>query len=130
MPSIQVMIALRPQKPDGTTLWASEKVMELVLGIDGVIDRSQQDRAIRKLQHFCDGNFKVFLPETIKREFGKTFGVHLNQIRLVGFFDDGYENFIAVDWFVKKTQQNDRRMNAIYERVDKIRETGQWQKVK
>lgn len=130
MHQIQVIIALRPQKPGGTILWAGEKVMELILGINGVVDRSQQNRAIRKLQHFCDGNFKVFLPETIKREFGKTFGVHLNQIRLVGFFDDGYENFIAVDWFVKKAQQNDRRMNAIYEKVDKIREAGQWRKVK
>ena len=42
------------------------------------------------------------MPEAVKRECGKTFGVHLNQMRLVGFFDDGYANFIAVDWFVKK----------------------------
>jgi hypothetical protein len=130
MTSISAMIAMRPQKPDGTTLWASEKVMALLLGVDGVIDSSAQNRAIRKLQHFCDGNFRVFMPEAVKREHGKTFGVHLNQIRLVGFFDGGYVNFIAVDWFIKKTQQNDRRMNAIYEKVDKIREAGQWQKVK
>lgn len=130
MSPIQVIVAMRPQKPDGTTLWASEKVMTLLLGVGGAIDRTLQDRTIRKLRHFCDGNFKVFLPESIKREFGKTFGIHLNQIRLVGFFDGDYGNFIAVDWFIKKTQQNDRRMNAIYEKVDRIREMEQWQKAK
>ncbi len=130
MPLVQVTIALRPRKPEGTTLWTSEKVMEFILGVDGVIDRSLQDRAIRKLQHFCDGNFKVFLPETVKREFGKTFAVHLGQIRLVGFFAGGYGDFIALDWFVKKIQQNDKRMKAMYEKVDGIREAGQWQKVK
>lgn len=129
MPPIQVTVALRSRKPEGTTLWTSAKVMEFILGIDGVIDRALQDRAIRKLQHFCDGNFRVFLPEAIKRETGKTFAVHLEQIRLVGFFDGGYGDFIALDWFIKKTQRNDKRMNAIYEKVDKIRETGQWRKV-
>ena len=130
MSSMPVVIAMHSQKPDGTTLWASEKVMELILGIDGVIDRTQQNRAIRKLHHFCDGNFRTFMPEIVKREFNKTFGIHLNQIRLIGFFDNGYDNFIAIDWFVKKTQQNDKRMNAIYEKVDMVRETGQWQKAK
>lgn len=130
MPKAQVVIALRPKETDGTILWATEKVMALVLGVDGVIDTVQQDKAIRKLHHFCDANFKTYMPEAVKRESGKTFGVHLNNIRLVGFFDGGYENFIALDWFVKKRQQNDSRMNAIYEKVDKIREAGQWQKAK
>ncbi len=68
------------------------------------------------------------MPETVKREYNKTFGIHVGQFRVVGFFDHGYQDFIAVDWFVKKTQQNDKRMNAIYEKVDRIRENEQWQK--
>ncbi len=130
MTPIPVILAMRPEKPGGTMLWASENVMGLLLGTNSVVDRSTQDRAIRKLQHFCNGGFKVFLPETIKRETGKTFAIHLNQIRLAGFFDNGYEAFIAIDWFVKKTQQNDRRMNAVYGKVDRVREAGQWQKIK
>jgi hypothetical protein len=130
MSAIQVMIAMRPRNPGGTTVWANEKVMGLILNGDGVIDRIQQDRVIRKLQHFCDGNFKVFMPEMVKREFNKIFGVHLNQVRLVGFFDNGHVDFIALDWFMKKKQQNDQRMNAVYEKVDGIREAGQWQRAK
>ncbi len=128
MNAIQVMAALRPRVPEGTAVWASERVMALILDGGGIIDRVQQDRVIRKLQHFCDGNFKTFMPEMVKRECNKTFGVHLDQIRLVGFFDNGYADFIALDWFVKKKRQNDRRMSAIYENVDAIRESGQWQR--
>ena len=129
MVSIPVMAILRPRRPGGTTLWANDRVMRLLVEGSGIIDPSQQDRAIRKLQHFCDGNFRLFMSAAVKREYGKTFGVHLNQIRLVGFFDGDYADFIAVDWFIKKAQQNDRRMNTIYEKADGIREVGQWRRV-
>jgi hypothetical protein len=115
---------------DGSTaLWASAKAMRLLAKGDGIIDPFQQDRAIRKLQHFCDGNFKLFMPAAVKREYGETFGVHLNQIRLAGFFAGGHADFIAIGWFIKTAQRNDRRMNMIYEKVDGIREAGHWRKV-
>lgn len=69
------------------------------------------------------------MPETVKREYNKTFGIHAGHFRIVGFFDHGYQDFIAIDWFVKKTQQNDKRMNAMYGKADRIREGGQWQKM-
>ncbi|MDR1536158.1 MAG: hypothetical protein LBU64_13900 [Planctomycetota bacterium] len=129
MASLPVVAIIRPVRPGGTTLWASAKVMRLLAKGDGLIDQLQRDKSIRKLQHFCDGNFKLFMPAAVKREYGKTFGVHLNQIRLAGFFADGHADFIAMDWFIKKTQRNDGRMNLVYAKVDGIREAGQWRRV-
>lgn len=126
---VEVIAILYPRAIEGTTIWASEKVMQLVLG-SSKGDTLQRDKIIRKLQHFCGAGFKLFMPETVKRECGKTFCIHINQFRIVGFLDTGYSHFIALDWFVKKTQQNDKRMNAIYQKVDIIRESRQWQKTK
>ena len=52
--------------------------------------------------------------------------LHIDQYRVVGFFDHGYSDFIALDWFIKKRQRNDSRMNAIYSKVDAIREAMSW----
>ena len=82
------------------------------------------------MQSFCDANLKVFMPDTVKREYKKTFGIHIGSFRIAGFFDDGYGVFIAIDWFVKKKRRNDGRMNTIYEKVDSIRETSSWIKIK
>ena len=70
------------------------------------------------------------MPDTVKREYKKTFGIHIGSFRIAGFFDDGYGVFIAIDWFVKKKRRNDGRMNTIYEKVDSIRETSSWIKIK
>ncbi len=126
MEAIPVLLAMPSNKAEGTTIWASEKVIGLIHGNDAGLDPVQWERLKGKLQSFCDANLKVFMPEAVKRECGKSFGVHVGQFRIAGFFDEGYRTFIAIDWFIKKTQRNDRRMNAIYKKVDSIREAGSW----
>lgn len=123
MPKVPVMIMLIPDKPIGTKLYASDRVMNWP---DSISDAVHRQKHLGKLQFFCDSNFRMFMPNIIKREFGKTYGIHLDQYRIVGFFDQSYDTFIAIDWFIKKTQRNDKRMNAIYEKVDAIREAGAW----
>jgi hypothetical protein len=129
MDEVPVMLTMPSGKPEGTTIWASEKVIGLIHGNDGGLDATQWGRFKSKLQSFCDANFKLFMPEIIKRECGKTFGVHVGHFRIAGFFDNGYADFIALDWFVKKAQRNDKRMNALYQKVDSIREAGSWIKI-
>lgn len=120
---IPVALFLEPASPTGTALWISVKAA-------GVIHAATEESLlVRKLTSFCEGNFQNFMPSAIKRECGKTFGIHLRQYRLVGFFDQGYEVFIALDCFIKKTQRNDSRMNTIYQKVESIREAGTWEKV-
>jgi hypothetical protein len=126
METVPVVVLLRPKTADGTTLWANRKVMSLFLEHGGEIGVPPLGRLEEKAQYFCNGNFKLFMPAAVKLEFGKTYGVHIDQYRIAGFFDEGYQNFIALDWFIKKTQRNDRRMNAVYERVDAIREARSW----
>ncbi len=126
MENIEVVPFVIPESPAGTSVWASARVLRL-LDEDGEIrDEVARHMLVGKLLSFCEGNFRNFMPDAVKRECGKTFGVHLRQYRLVGFFDKGYSDFIALDFFQKKTQRNDRRMNAVYEKVDAIREAGTW----
>jgi hypothetical protein len=129
MDAVSVALLIAPGKPGGTMLWASEKVLSLVSGDTGGLDKTQRGLLRKRLQRYCDDGMRVFMPETVKREHGKTFGIHVGHFRIVGFFDRGYQDFIAIDWFVKKTQQNDKRMNAIYEKTDRIRESGQWHRI-
>lgn len=68
------------------------------------------------------------MPDIIKRERGKIYCIHLDQFRIIGFFDQSYRDFIALEYFAKKTQKNDRRMNAAYKRVEQIREGRAWTK--
>ncbi len=129
MDKIPVLLAMPSNKPEGTAIWASEKALGLIHGNDGDLDPAQWGRLKNKLQFFCDAGLKVFMPDAVKRECGKTFGIHIGQFRIVGFFDDGYKVFIALDWFVKKTQRNNLRMSAVYEKVDSIREANSWTKI-
>ena len=129
MNAIPVLLAMSPCNREGTAIWASEKVIGLIHGNAGTLDVVQWGRFKSKLQSFCDANLKVFMPIAVKREYGKTFAIHIGHFRIVGFFADGYQTFIALDWFVKKTQQNDRRMNAIYEKTDSFRENNAWIKI-
>lgn len=126
MEKVPVAILLLPKTTDGTALWANSKVASLFLERSGEIGVPPLGRLEVKAQYFCDANFKLLMPAAVKLEFGKTYGLHIDQYRIAGFFDDGHKNFIALDWFVKKTQRNDRRMNAIYEKVDAIREAKSW----
>ena len=126
MEKMVVAILFKPKTPDGTVLWVSNKVVSLFMGEESNVDSASLGRLENKLQFFCDGNFRLFMPNAIKLERGKTYGIHVDQFRIVGFFDGGYRNFISIDWFVKKTQRNDRRMNAVYEKVDAIREARLW----
>lgn len=126
MEKIPVAILLQPATPEGTTLWANRKVMLLFIEHSGNIGTTPLGRLEEKARYFCNGNFRLFMPTAIKLEYGKTYGMHIDQYRIAGFFDEGYGNFIALDWFVKKRQKNDSRMNAIYREVDAIREAGLW----
>ncbi len=126
MSAIPVKRIISPVKPNGTELWASEEVLSLLSGDAGGLDKAQRGLLVKRLQRYCGDGMRAFMPETVKRERNKTFGIHAGQFRIVGFFDRGYRDFIAIEWFVKKTQQNDRRMAAIYAKVDRIREAGTW----
>ncbi len=126
MEIIPVVLLLQPMTPDGTSIWASRKVMSLFLENSGTIGIPPLGRLEEKAQYFCNGNFRLFMPTAVKLEFGKTYGLHIDQYRIAGFFDEGYRNFVALDWFIKKTQRNNRRMNSIYQKVDAIREAKLW----
>lgn len=126
MERIEVVPFFIPESLGGTSVWASDKVLRLLDEDGDIRDEVVRHMLVGKLLSFCEGNFRNFMPDAVKREFGKTFGVHLRQYRLAGFFDRGYADFIALDFFQKKTQRNDRRMNAVYEKVDAIREAGTW----
>ncbi len=123
MEKIVVMPMLFPNSPEGTTLWAGEAVLAWLRGMRNADERR---RYAGKLQFYCDSNFRLFMPDIVKRECGKTYGIHIGQFRLAGFFDQSYQDFIAIQWFAKKKQRNDQRMNDIYEKVDAIREAGLW----
>lgn len=123
MGKIIVIPMFFPRSPEGTILWASEAVFEWLHGMRNTNDRLRYEV---KLQFFCDSNFRMFMPDTIKRELGKTYAIHIGQYRVVGFFDQSYRDFISVECFAKKKQRNDRVMNAIYEKVDSIREGRLW----
>ncbi len=124
MENIQVALFIKPYAKTGTTIWASGKIAALFR------DAQEVNAITRKLASFCEGNFQNFMPEAVKRECGKTFGIHLRQHRLAGFFNQGHSEFIAIDGFIKKTQRNDSRMQAIYEKVELVRENAKWEKIR
>ncbi len=130
MPPLAVWLFIEADGPTGTNVWASEKVIDLVNGEGEVTDEARLGLFARKLQGFCDANFRQYMPDIVKREFGKIYCVHLDQFRIIGFFDQSYRDFIALDYFAKKTQKNDQRMNAAYKRVDRIREGRTWTRAK
>lgn len=128
MPDIQVSLFIKAGTPDGTNLWATEKVIDLVAGFGEITDTERVSLYFRKLVEFCNANFRQYMPDIIKREHGKVYCIHLDYFRIVGFFDQSYRDFIAVDYFQKKKQRNDRRMNAIYKRAEQARENTSWRK--
>lgn len=125
MPDCEVLLLYASDKPVGTSLWVSESVFDLLVG-GGLRDAAQQEKMLRRIRFLCDSNLRLHMPDTVKKEYGKTYCIHLDQYRLVGFFDQSYRDFLCVEFFVKKTQKNDRRMNSVYRRVDRIREAGTW----
>lgn len=128
MADIEVMLFLGTTTPVGTNFWASEKVIRLLAGVGEITDEKRLALYGRRLQLLCDANFRAYMPKIVKLEYGKTYGVHLEQYRLVGFFDQSYRDFVALEYFVKKRQRNDSRMNTVYQKVDSIREAGTWTK--
>ncbi len=130
MSDILVSLYLIPSESVGTSLWASLKVVKLFDDSREISDAKQRNILLRRLRVLCNGNLRVHMPDTVKREVGKVYCIHLEQYRIIGFFDASYRDFIAIDYFVKKKQRNDKRMTAIYEKVEQIREAGQWEKLK
>jgi hypothetical protein len=130
MPNILVSLYFFPDEPIGTALWASLKVVKLFDDAKEISDSRQRNMLLHRLRILCNGNLRVHMPDTVKREAGKVYCIHLEQYRIVGFFDASYRDFIAVDYFVKKKQRNDKRMTTIYEKAEQIREAGTWQKLK
>jgi hypothetical protein len=126
MADIEVMLFLGATTPTGTNLWATEKIIRLLSSVGEITDEKRLALYGRRLQLLCNTGFRAYMPKIVKLEYGKTYGVHLEQYRLAGFFDRSYRDFVALDYFVKKTQRNDSRMNAIYRKVDDIREAGTW----
>lgn len=126
MKKVVVALMLEPDTQSGTMLWVNDKVADMFLKLSGEVGAPPLGRLEEKMRYFCNANLRLFMPNAVKLEYGKTYGIHIDQYRIVGFFDKRYESFVALDWFVKKTQRNDRRMNVIYRKVDEIRETGAW----
>lgn len=128
MAKTDVILFTSAATPTGTNFWAADSVACLLTGDGEVRDVKQLDQFRRRLAMLCDANFRQYMPDMVKLEYGKTFCIHMEQYRIVGFFDQSYRDFIALDYFVKKTQKNGARMNAIYRKVDKIREAATWTK--
>ena len=130
MADMKVSLFIKTETPEGTNLWASEKVIDFIVGEREVTDSERLSLYFRKLRSFCDANFRQYMPDIIKREFGKVYCIHIDHFRFIGFFDQSYRDFICLDYFIKKTQKNDKRMNATYQRIDQIRESKSWTKNK
>lgn len=130
MPNVLVSLYFSPSETVGTAFWASLKVVKLFDDSREISDAKRRSMLLRRLRILCNGNLRVHMPDTVKREVGKAYCIHLEQYRIVGFFDASYRDFIAIDYFVKKKQRNDKRMIAIYEKAEQVREAGTWQKVK
>ncbi len=128
MTDIEVSLFIEAESSTGTNLWATERVVDLIVGDGEVTDAEKLSLYFRKLGNFCEANFRQYMPDIIKREYGKVYCIHLEHFRLVGFFDESYRDFICLDYFVKKTQKNDKRMNSTYKRIDQIRESKAWTK--
>lgn len=126
MADVEVMLFLKAVTPTGTNLWASEKIIRLLSCVGEITDERLLAHYGRRLQLLCDSGFRAYMPKIVKLEYRKIYGVHLEQYRLAGFFDRSYRDFIALEYFVKKTRRNDSRMNAVYQKVDAIREAGAW----
>lgn len=126
MEKIVVALLLTPDTPSGTAFWVNDKVADMFLELSGEVGVPPLGRLEEKMRYFCNANLRLFMPNAVKLEYGKTYGIHIDQYRIVGFFDGGYGTFIAIDWFVKKKQRNDSRMAAIYQKVDEIREAKAW----
>ena len=128
MADLKVSLFIEAETPMGTNFWATEKVIDLVVGYGEVTDSERLALYFRKLQGLCYANFRQYMPDIIKREYGKVYCIHMDHFRLAGFFDQSYRDFVCLDYLVKKTQKNDRRMNATYRRIDQIRENKAWTK--
>lgn len=126
MENTAVVLLFSPETPDGTAVWANEKTVDMFLELSGEPGVPPLGRLEEKMRYYCNANFRLFMPNAVKLEYGKTYGIHIDQYRIAGFFHEGYGTFVALDWFVKKRRRNDRRMNEIYRRVDEIREAGTW----
>lgn len=50
----------------------------------------------------------------------------IESTRIIGFFDGN--DFIAVDWYEKKKQKNDQRMNSAIAKANLIAENKTWKK--
>ncbi len=128
MPDVTVTLFIKAETPAGTNLWATEEIIDLVTGFGEVTDTERASLYFRKLVELCNANFRQYMPDIIKREYGKIYCIHLDYFRIIGFFDQSYQDFIAVEYFQKKKQKNDRRMNSIYKRVEQTRESASWTK--
>lgn len=102
MEKTPVVVLIKPDTEDGTTLWASRRVITLFLEDSDGVGVPPPGRLEVKVRQFCNHNFRLYLPNIIKLEYGKTYAVHVGHYRIVGFFDEGYESFCGIDWFVKK----------------------------
>lgn len=127
MTGIPVIIFMVLEDENGTVIWATEKVIDLLTSGKVIRDATQRKLVFRWVKGMSDAGFNAYIPNIVKRKQGKTFGVHVGQYRIVGFFDS--HAFIMIDWFQKQKQRNDKLMTAIYEKVDAIRETGAWTKI-
>ena len=97
MADMKVSLFIKTETPEGTNLWASEKVIDFIVGEREVTDSERLSLYFRKLRSFCDANFRQYMPDIIKREFGKVYCIHIDHFRFIGFFDQSYRDFICLE---------------------------------
>lgn len=86
-----------------TRVWRTEAVQKQIL------KRDPQDRRklMQKLQRYSANGFAEYLGVAIQREQDGVFriGSKSDLFRILGFFEDGTEDFMACEAFLKKGQE-------------------------
>lgn len=115
MPNAKVSLFIEAATPTGTNLWATEKVIDFVIGYGEVTDGERLALYFRKLRSFCDANFRQYMPEIIKREYGKVYCIHIEHFRFIGFFGQSYRDFICLDYLPGLFRQEDAEKRQTHE---------------
>lgn len=106
-------------------LFVSQEVFEFVKSFETKDrDGNSINKAIYKLQHLAKSGFIVD-GETIKHEQSQIFRIRImNTGRMIGFYEGN--KFIALSFFLKKSQKLNKKQKGIIKKVEKIMKRKEW----
>ena len=112
--------------PLGTTLWVSEKASK---EMSRFFRRNDPKKAFRKaLFRGMENGFQALIGTKVVSEGNGIFrfGIEDSLFRLIGFFNNGYNEFIVIETLEKSGQKLSRPNMDCINRVAKVKEKSQW----